>query len=95
MKIKVIKGYVSHEKKLFGAGAVLDLSDDMAERLIASGTVEAVSPSSGKKEVQKAEQPKQKAKAKKQEPEPSASADSGIELPAADPVASVKKRERK
>lgn len=94
MKIKVIKGYVSHEKKLFSAGAVLDLSDDMAERLIASGTVEAVSPSSGKKEVQKAEQPKQKAKAKKQEPEPSA-ADSGIELPAADPVASVKKRERK
>ena len=76
MKIKVIKGYVSHEKKLFNAGAVLDLSDDMAERLIASGTVEAVSPSSGKKEVQKAEQPKQKAKAKKQEPEPSAPASS-------------------
>lgn len=92
MKIKVVKGYVSHEKKLFSAGAVLDLSDDMAKRLIAAGTVEMVSQSSGK--AQKVEQPKQKAKAKKQEPEPSA-ADSGIELPAADPVASVKKRERK
>ena len=92
MKIKVVKGYVSHEKKLFSAGAVLDLSDDMAKRLIAAGTVEMVSQLSGK--AQKVEPPKQKAKAKKQELEPSA-ADSGIELPAADPVASVKKRERK
>ncbi len=97
MKIKVKKGYVSHERKLFGAGAVLDISDDVANRLIASATAEAVSKNHKKPEKpkaeEKAEQPKQKAKAKKQEP--AVEEELGIELPAADPVASVKKRERK
>ena len=38
MKIKVIKGYISHGKKLYGVGNVIDVEDSSeAKRLIAAG----------------------------------------------------------
>ncbi len=90
MEIKVIRGYVSHEKKLFGAGAILDLANDAAKRLIASGSAEAVASNTRKAEVP-VEPVKAKPKQKKHVQEPAAE-ESGAELPAADPVASVRKR---
>lgn len=80
MEIKVIKGYVSHNKKLYGVGTVLDLEDSgEAKRLIAAGIA-----ASTKKAAVKEEAPA--AAPKNADP---------AELPVVDPMASVQKGKKK
>ena len=80
MEIKVIKGYVSHDKKLYSAGTVLDLEDSgKAKRLIAAGVAASVRKAAVKEEALAAA-PKTAAPA---------------ELPAVDPMASVQKGKKK
>ncbi len=56
MKIKVIKGYVSHGKQLYGVGDDLDLEDGgEAKRLIAAGVVKSAKETAVKEEVPAAE----------------------------------------
>ncbi len=80
MKIKVKKGYISYEKKLYGVGEILDLEDGgEAKRLIAAGIAASVKGMASKEEAPAA------VKAEK--------ADAG--LPAVDPMASVQKEKKK
>ena len=79
MEIKVIKGYISHDKKLYGVGSVLNLEDSgEAKRLIAAGIAASTRKTAAKEEAPAA--------AKNADP---------AELPAVDPMASVQKGKKK
>ena len=79
MEIKVVKGYISYNKKLYGVGTTLDLEDSgEAKRLIAAGIAKSTRKSAVKEE----------APAAAQNTDPA-------ELPAVDPMASVQKGKKK
>jgi hypothetical protein len=80
MKVEVVKGYVSHNRRLFGVGACLDVDASAAERLIRAGVVKAVGNTVA---PVKAEAPATK--------EP---ASEDTILPEADPAANVKPKRK-
>lgn len=80
MRVKVAKGYVTYQKQLYGVGSILEVDDDNGARLIAKGVLEPV------------EQAKKPTKAPKTAPKAKVEPDG--ELPPADPVAAIKRKEK-
>ena len=78
MRVKVISGYVSYNRSLFGLGEFVDIPDDIAKRFAMSGIVE-LSSSDTAPEVETAT---------KAEPV------KDIALPDVDPAANVKPKRK-
>ena len=81
MKVEVVKGYVSHNKRLFGVGACLDVDASAAERLIRAGVVKAVDNTA-------------MAPVKAEAPATKEPASEDTILPEADPAANVKPKRK-
>lgn len=43
MKVKVLQGFVSYERKLYGAGEIVTVDDTIAQCMLSDGRAEAVS----------------------------------------------------
>jgi hypothetical protein len=78
MRVKVISGYVSYNRRLFGLGEFVDIPDDVAKRFVMAGIVELASGDTAP-EVETA---------------PKAEPVKDIALPDVDPAANVKPKRK-